>query len=208
MLTSNLRTVWNLVNGSRSRVVAVIPVEQEVSPGGAAASALGRQPTSSNVVEVGGVSASAAQYVIVDFPEYIGPAMVADHPTWVCIAKQTCRHEKVRSLARTNFPLMLCYGITVHKSQGLTISTGCVFNMQHEPTWSPLKNMCGLAFVGFSRVTDFAKMAFKYVPDYWAFQAMAESDLFRWRSTLEERLDKLHDLTANEIFSRKSNSGR
>ena len=102
------------------------------------------------------------------------------------------------------FPLMLCYGITVHKSQGLTISTGCVFNMQHEPTWSPLKNMCGLAFVGFSRVTDFAKMAFKYVPDYWAFQAMAESDLFRWRSTLEERLDKLHDLTANEIFDGKA----
>ena len=125
---------------------------------------------------------------------------VASHSTWVCIPKQTCRHERFRSLARTNFPLVLCYGMTVHKSQGLTFTGRCVFNMEHEPTWSPFKNMCGLAFVGFSRVTDFSKMAFKYVPDYWSFQAMAETDMFRWRSALEKRLDTLHDQTATILF--------
>ena len=76
--------------------------------------------------------------------------------------------------------------------------------MEHEPTWSPFKNMCGLAFVGFSRVTDFSKMAFKYVPDYWSFQAMAETDLFRWRSALEKRLDTLHDQTAAVLFDGKA----
>ena len=31
-------------------------------------------------------------------------------------------------------------------------------------------------------------MAFKYVPDYWAFRAVAEADLFKWRADLELRL--------------------
>ena len=114
------------------------------------------------------------------------------------------RHERFKSLARTNFPLVLCYGMTVHKSQGLTFTGRCVFNMEHEPTWSPFKNMCGLAFVGCSRVTDFSKMACKYVPDYWSFHAMAETDLFRWRSALEKRLDTLHDQTAAILFDGKA----
>lgn len=138
--------------------------------------------------------------MVVDFPGYVGPEMVSGHPTWVCVPKQTCRHEKFRVLSRTQFPLVLCYGMTVHKSQGLTVSGKCVFNMQHEPTWSPFKNQCGLAFVGFSRVTDFANMAFKYVPDYWVFQSMADTDMFRWRAALEKDLDKLHDETAAKIF--------
>ena len=76
--------------------------------------------------------------------------------------------------------------------------------MEHEPTWSPFKHMCGLAFVGFSRVTDFSKMAFKNVPDYWTFQSMVDTDMFRWRSDLERRLDDLHDQTAKIVFQRKS----
>ena len=194
MLTMNLRTVWNLVNGARGHVVAVLPVEQEPSVSG------DRVEPGPHVAEPGGVSAAAAEYVIVDFPGYVGPLMVAGHPTWVCIPKQTNRHEKFKGLARTQFPLVLCYGMTVHKSQGLTLSSGCVFNMEHEPTWSPFKQMCGLAFVGFSRVTDFSKMAFKYVPDYWTFQSMVDTDMFRWRAALEQRLDELHDQTAEIIF--------
>ena len=204
MLTMNIRTVWNLVNGSRGHVVAVLPcLENVASSTGAFAGPLG-EPNLRNMEEVGGVSVATAQYVIVDFPGYVGPIMVAGHPTWVAVPKQTCRHEKFRSLSRTNFPLVLCYGMTVHKSQGLTVSTRCVFNMEHEPTWSPFKNMCGLAFVGFSRVTDFSKMAFKHVPDYWTFQSMAETDMFRWRSELEQRLDTLHDQTAAIVFQGKS----
>ena len=197
MLTMNLRTVWNLVNGTRGHVVAVVPVEEP--PVASGSGAVGT-PLVAQVNEVGGVSAGTAEYVIVDFPGYVGPVMVAGHPTWVCVPKLSNRHEKFRGLAHTQFPLVLCYGMTVHKSQGLTLASGCVFNMEHEPTWSPFKQMCGLAFVGYSRVTDFAKMAFKYVPDYWSFQSMADTDMFRWRAALEQRLDELHDKTAETIF--------
>ena len=130
----------------------------------------------------------------------VGPLMVAGHPTWVCVPKQTNRREKFRGLARAQFPLVLCYGMTVHKSQGLTLPSGCVFNMGHEPTWSPFRQMCGLAFVGFSRFTDFAKMAYKHVPDDWSFQSMVDTDMFRWRAALEQRLDELRDRTAEIMF--------
>ena len=130
MLTMNLRTVWNLVNGTRGHVVAVIPAAETQTEGvakscGAAMGALGKCEEA-NSGEVGGVSVAQAEFVIVDFPQYVGPVMVSGHSTWVCIPKQTCRHERFRSLARTNFPLVLCYGMTVHKSQGLTFTGRCV----------------------------------------------------------------------------------
>ena len=43
-------------------------------------------------------------------------------------------------------------------------------------------------------------MAFKHVPDYWSFQSMVDADLFRWRAELEQRLDELHDRTAEIMF--------
>ena len=93
MLTMNLRTVWNLVNGTRGHVVAVIPAAQAQTAGlpksgGAAMGALGAREEA-NAGEVGGVSVAQAEFVIVDFPQYVGPLMVSDHPTWVCIPKQT-----------------------------------------------------------------------------------------------------------------------
>eukprot|EP00435_Cladocopium_sp_Y103_P014023 s3924_g3.t1 len=145
--------------------------------------------------EVGGLSASEVTYVIVDMPGYVGPTMVEGHPTWVCIPKQQLRHEAMRGVSRMQFPLVLSYGMTVHKSQGLTLADGCVFNMDHEPTWCPLKCI-GLAFVGMSRTKDFAQMAFKYVPDYWVFYSVKDTDIFKWRASLELRLDELHDATA------------
>ena len=45
-------------------------------------------------------------------------------------------------------------------------------------------------------------MAFRHVPDYWSFRAVAETDLFRWRAQLEKHLDKLHDLTVERHTGR------
>ena len=191
MLTTNLCTVWNLVNGLRGTVVAVLSDAAFASAGSAGQ----RRPAT----EVGGVSVNAVKYVVVDFPAYMGPVMVAGHPKWVCIPRQTVRHEKYPNLNRKQFPVVLSYGMTVHKSQGLTLKEGCVFNMTHDPKWCPFKSMCGLAFVGMSRTTDFALMAFKYVPDYWVFRSAADTDMFRWRAVLEIRLDALHDALAAAI---------
>ena len=148
-----------------------------------------------------GVSASEVTYVIVDMPGYVGPTMVEGHPTWVCIPKQQARHENMRGISRTQLPLVLCCGMTVHKGQGLALADGCVFNMDHEPTWCPL-NCIGLAFVGMSRTKDFAQMAFKYVPDYWVFFSVKDTDIFKWRANLELRLDELHDATAASMLGR------
>jgi hypothetical protein len=87
----------------------------------------------------------------------------------------------------------------VHKSQGLNISEGTVFNFDHEPTWNPCRTV-GVPFVGMSRTPGFNVQAFKYVPDYWEFQKVANEDLFKWRQKLEERLDVLHDETAERMF--------
>ena len=54
----------------------------------AAMGALGAREEA-NAGEVGGVSVAQAEFVIVDFPQYVGPLMVSDHPPWVCIPKQT-----------------------------------------------------------------------------------------------------------------------
>ena len=163
MLTTNLRTVWNLVNGLRGRVVAVLGEPAPASAGGAASACAGGAAAKRNATEVGGFSVSAIEYIVVEFPGYMGPPMVAGQPKWVCVPRQTIRHEKFKHLSRRQFPLVLSYGMTVHKSQGLTLKEGCVFNMEHDPKWNPFKNMCGLAFVGMSRTTDFASMALKYV---------------------------------------------
>ena len=77
----------------------------------------------------------------------------------------------------------------MHKSQGLTLKEGCVFDLEHEPTWQPFRSICGLAFVGLSRVTDFLYIAFRHVPDYWVFRAVADTPLFHWRSGLEMQLE-------------------
>ena len=258
MLISNLRTVWNLVNGLRGRIVGVVWDEEEeeqentvnepglvssdgpsrstpglVSSDGPSRSTSGlvssdgpsrstpglvssdgpsrstaaqrsKPQQKRNAAEVGGIQASALKYLIVDFPGYVGPCMVEGHATYVCIRAQQIRHERMPALARTQFPLVLSYGMTVHKSQGLTLKEGYTFDMAHEPTWQPFRTICGLAFVGLSRATDFAHIAFKHVPDYWVFRAVAETPLFRWRSTLELQLDAKHDATSKRQFFGKA----
>ena len=81
---------------------------------------------------------------------------------------------------------------------------GYVFDMEHEPTWQPFRTVCGLAFVGLSRATEFKHIAFRHVPDYWVFRAVADTALFQWRSTLERQLDGKHDLTSERQFFGKA----
>ena len=213
MLISNLRTVWNLVNGLRGRIVGVVWEEEDqaadqgfgFSDGpSAAAASWPKQPQKRNAAEVGGVQATSLKYLVIDFPGYVGPCMVEGHPTYVCIGPQQIRHERMPALSRTQFPVVLSYGMTVHKSQGLTLKEGCVFDMEHEPTWQPFRSICGLAFVGLSRVTDFLYIAFRHVPDYWVFRAVADTPLFHWRSSLEMQLDAKHDATSNRHFFGKA----
>ena len=111
----------------------------------------------------GAVSASDVEYVVLDVPKYRGPVIFPDHPTWVPIAPNSVRHDRQKSLERLQLPLVLAWGMTIHKSQGLTFPDGVVVDFKHAPNTRPLSTV-GLGFVAMSRATHWERQAFRASP--------------------------------------------
>ena len=184
LLLSNIRTLAGLVNGSLGQVIGV--QLNNVQP-----------PTSVPAPQSVSVSVTQVAYVIVDFPSYTGPVVFSGHPTWVPIRPIESRHKSIKSLCRTQLPLCLAYGLTIHKSQGLTFPQGCVVDFYAEnqaPASQP-----GLAYVGMSRCTTFDRQGFRSLPDFWAFRAVLKQPIFLKRKAFEELMDDLHDDTMKRI---------
>ena len=117
MLLSNLRTSVGLVNGALGFVVAVSLKE------------------SAGTVEDDlpkAISASHIRYVVLDISTYTGPCFFEEHPTWVPIRPITARHRKMKQWTRTQLPITLAWGMTVHKSQGLTFPLEIVVDFSHQ----------------------------------------------------------------------------
>ena len=91
-------------------------------------------------------------------------------------------------------PPVLAWGLTIHKSQGLTFAEGVLVDFSHQPTYQPLETM-GLAFVAMSRCRDWVRQAFRRLPSFWKFRKVLQQPLFQWRSLFEQRMDTLHDET-------------
>ena len=182
MVICNLRTPAGLVNGATGTVVGVV---------------LRSNKEDSDLR--GAVSAADVAYVVLDVPKYRGPQIYPGHPTWVPIEPTVVRHKRFKGWERRQLPLVLAWGITIHKSQGLTFDEGAVVDFAHHPSYQPVANV-GLAFVGMSRTRDWAFQAFRNLPDFWQFRKVLKDKLFTWRRQLEERMDKLHDETMSLIW--------
>ena len=187
MIIANLRTEAGLVNGATGTIRAVVLKE----------TLGGKDPQQLR----GAVSAADVKYVVLDVPNYCGPVAFPGHPTWVAIEPQTQRHDRVAGWQRTQLPLVLAWGITVHKSQGLTFPDGAVVDFAHHPAWKPVASV-GLAFVAMSRSTEWEKQAFRDLPSFWDFRKVLSDELFQWRAAAEEHFDKLHDRTMEQLLGR------
>ena len=191
MLISNLRTPSGLVNGAMGRLVGVVLHD---SAGASALNADTDFPES--------VSAQSVRYAVVDFPGYTGMPFWQDHPTWVPVPPVPVRHKRFKAMERLQLPIVLAWGVTIHKSQGLTFRQGAVVDFRHSPGYAPLAQP-GLAFVGMSRTPGFEDQGFNFMPDFWSFRKVLQHPLFKARSSLEEKLDEAHDSTMCRLLGRE-----
>ena len=75
-------------------------------------------------------------------------------------------------------------------------------DFQHQPTYQPVAKL-GLAFVGMSRCTDFARQAFRNLPGFGEFRKVLQDVMHGWHSKFEERMDSplLGQVCLREVWS-------
>jgi ATP-dependent DNA helicase PIF1 len=110
--------------------------------------------------------------VLIAFDGYSGPAFLGCDASVVLVFANLGRFE-YRGVACTwkQFPLRLAYGITVHKSQGLTLSKA-VMNLATK------EHALGLSYVAVSQVKSLQGLLFECPFDYDYFQ-LKETNTFR-----------------------------
>ena len=110
--------------------------------------------------------------ILVHFPKYNGPPFTEiDGKPVVPIFRQTTEWSKRGTLLRrTQFPLVLAYAITVHKSQGLTVEKA-MLNINSETDFTP-----GLNYVTASRVKSLNGLIFEECFDLQRLQRKDEHD--------------------------------
>ena len=132
MLLKNYVIEWKLSNGSVGRVVDIV-YDRPEGPG---------------------ADSKMPSFVVVDFPQCLVPEdeqQFPNNPTYVSIPADTSRCD-AKCCSITMIPLRVCVAITIHKSQGMTVGTGEIFDhvVVHLPD-STTKRSPGLELVAFSR---------------------------------------------------------
>lgn len=85
---------------------------------------------------------------------------------------------------REQLPLVIAYGFTIHKAQGMTLQSRVIDIGEREM-------QLGLTYVGFSRVREWNNLALEKSYDYNRFLSINSSHLMVLRKMEETRLDSL-----------------
>ena len=176
MLIRNVAYLYGLANGSRGKVVGVVYGSNGVG--------------------------SFPEAIVVDFPDYCGPAFYPEEPKWVPILPMFSMKDGTR-MTREQFPLSGGYAFTVNKAQSLTIKEGVVIHLVGGKRFRPASNH-GLPFVAWTRSESFAMTAFKNLPPWGDFVAGRNSDMLRMRLQFTERLQQMHERTLAKYSTMQS----
>ena len=109
--------------------------------------------------------------------------------TWVPLQPVEVYSSVRRQLSRVQFPLRLCYAMTVHKSQSLTAPEGTVLNFKAKRNITAVP---GLAYVGATRATSWSRQAFRSVPSLADFLSVRLTTDFKKREVFEAWADGAH----------------
>jgi len=168
VLARNVAYLYGLANGTRGILVSVV-YRVDAKPG------------------------DFPEAIIVDFPDYKGPAIYKERPTWVPILPKLT-HKENSSVWREQFPITLGFAMTINKSQGLTLKEGVVIDLEGSPRFKPASKH-GLAFVAFTRSETFAKTAFANLPPFDDFKKGEKTDMLRMRQAFIATLTGMHSRT-------------
>ena len=133
------------------------------------------------------------EFVVIHFPDYKGPFLLKGLPsTWVPVPCLEVRGQTRKKWCRCGLPLRLAWALTIHKSQGITAHEGTVVSFEGSRMPKAVAKL-GLAFVAWTRVTKWSKMAFQSLPPLEEFLAVRLTKEFQRREAFEKQADDLHD---------------
>ena len=113
MLTSNLWQQVGLCNGATGTIDSLLYAE-------------GHKPPNLPIA------------IMVNFPNYRGPPFIQNKPKCIPIPPTVHEwHNGLKTLSRQQLPLKLCYAMTIHKSQGQTMTQAVIdiYRKQRNGSW-------------------------------------------------------------------------
>ena len=175
MLRMNLWVNQKLVNGTIGTVVAILYSDPTVGP------------------------PHLPSGVVVHVPGYTGPAF-HNEPGHILVTPVEFGHvyQGRQRVTRTQLPLVLAWGITIHKSQGMTIGPG--HPLERVKIDFGGEEFClGLVFVALSRATSLSDLAFDPMPDFQRLLSIAKSKMLAGRLAEMARIEELDAQTEREF---------
>lgn len=158
MLTMNLWTDAGLCNGATGVVLDVIYADNQ-------------QPPDLPIA------------VVVQFHDYTGPSVSNNNPGCVPICPIAITSNTLDGLhERQQLPLQLAWAITIHKSQGLTLSTAWIGN------WETETKTAGISYVAISRVKTLSSCVIEPMT-FERLTSLKKSKHLKFREEEETRLE-------------------